>query len=85
MPPVFRLRPFAALFLLTLASGAAAQRDAAYDDPGETRAALVRALADRKAAQQRAEKLENDAVRATQAAARTASQTAALAARIQQA
>ncbi len=83
--PAARFKPFAALVLLALASGALAQRDAVYDDPGETRAALTRALADRVSAQQRAEKLERDATRATQAAERTASEAAALAARIQQA
>lgn len=84
MAPRIRLLPFAALALLALAGGASAQRDAAYVDPGETRAALSRALADRQAAQKRAEKLEADAARATQAAEKTAREAAALAARIQQ-
>ena len=80
----FRSLPLITLALLALTTGASAQRDAGYDDPEETRAALSRALADRKAAQTRAEKLEADAARATQAAEKTARQAAALAARIQQ-
>ena len=80
----FRSLPLITLALLALTTGASAQRDAGYDDPEETRAALSRALADRKAAQTRAEKLEADAARATQAAEKTVRQAAALAARIQQ-
>ncbi|GAD48972.1 peptidase M23 family protein [Caenibius tardaugens NBRC 16725] len=84
MTAFFRVRPLVALALAGMAVGASAQRDAISDDPNETRMALNRALADREAAQKRAEKLEADAARATRAAEKTASEAAALAARIQQ-
>ncbi|MDD3798507.1 MAG: peptidoglycan DD-metalloendopeptidase family protein [Novosphingobium sp.] len=84
MRPVSRFLPLAAVALLALATGASAQRDAAYDDPAETRTALQKALADGKAARERAERLEDTAARATQAADKTAREAAALAARIQQ-
>lgn len=81
----FPFRPMAAVVLIMLGSSSVvAQRDAAYDDPAQTRAALSRALADRTAAQRRAEKLEHNAARVTRAADKTAAQAAALAARIQQ-
>jgi septal ring factor EnvC (AmiA/AmiB activator) len=84
MRRAFQLRAIAVVALIAMASGAAAQREAIYDDPKETRAALSRALADRSDARKRAEKLDSDAARATEAADRTAAQAAALAARVQQ-
>lgn len=78
-----------ALLLLTalalFAGSAGAVRAPLYDDPGETRAALRRALADRRQAQLRSERLEGEAAQAVEAAEKTARETAALAARIQQA
>ncbi|MFZ1741786.1 MAG: metalloendopeptidase, partial [Pontixanthobacter sp.] len=62
-----------------------AQRNAVLDDPVETRAALQRALADSAEAETRGLKLEAEARSATAAAEKTANETAALAARIQQA
>lgn len=84
MRRAWQLRALAVVALIAMASGAAAQRDTIYEDLKETRAALARALADRTDAQKRAEKLERDAARATQAADKTAAQAAALAARVQQ-
>ena len=76
--------------LLMLAAGMVAfaafgQRAPAYADAGETRTALQQALAERDAAQQRSTRLEAEAEATENAAQRTARQTAALAARIQQA
>ena len=55
------------------------------DNPRDARAALRRAVAESHAAAERSARLERDAETARDAAARTASETAALAARIQQA
>lgn len=74
-----------ALLGVGLAAGAGAQRAPAYDDPGETRAAMQRALAERQAAEERSLRLEGEAAAATDAADRSRREAAALAARIQQA
>ena len=78
------------IFLLLLASAflgfaALAQRAPAYEDATETRAALAEALAERDAAQARSARLETEAAATQDAVERTARETAALAARIQQA
>jgi len=77
----------AAVALLTIA--VAAQRTGAtsfgFTDPSETRRALQLALAQSREAEARGKQLEVQAARATEAAERTASEAAALAARIQQA
>lgn len=78
------------IFLLLLASAflgfaALAQRAPAYEDATETRAALAEALAERDAAQARSARLETEAAATQVAVERTARETAALAARIQQA
>jgi septal ring factor EnvC (AmiA/AmiB activator) len=78
----------AALLLLggaLLATAADAQRDTQSEDPAETRAALRKALADRRAAEARSARLEREAKGALDAADRTAREAAALAARVQQA
>ncbi|WP_114521160.1 peptidoglycan DD-metalloendopeptidase family protein [Altererythrobacter sp. ZODW24] len=62
-----------------------AQRGSVYSDAAETRAELQRALSEAKAAQTRADKLDAVAESATKAAEKTASEAAALAARVQQA
>lgn len=67
-----------------LATGASAQRDAAYQSVGETRNAMERALAERAQASARASRYEAAAARASEAADKTARQAAALAARIQE-
>jgi septal ring factor EnvC (AmiA/AmiB activator) len=72
-----------AAFLLGFA--ALGQRAPAYQDAGETRSALQQALAERDAAEARSTRLEAEAEASESAALRTARQTAALAARIQQA
>lgn len=83
-----RLRPtLSALLaaLLAAASAASAQQAGpAYSGEGDIRTALVRAQAEGRAAQLRAERLEAEAARASQAADRTAREAAGLAARIQQ-
>ena len=71
----------AALF----AYAAGAQREPGYDSAQETRGALQRALEERRAAETRSETLEAQADKAQDAAERASRQTAALAARIQQA
>lgn len=77
---------FALLGLVQLGFfSATAQRAPVYDSPQETRAALRSALEERAAAEARSERLEKEAATAENAVDRTASQTAALAARIQQA
>lgn len=68
----------------SLAADAWAQRDAAYQNVGETRSALANALAERQAANARAQQYEGAAARASAAADKTAQQAAALAARIQE-
>ncbi len=62
-----------------------AQQDSAFDSPEATRAAMQRAEAEAKRAQQRGAQLEAEAAKATAEAEKTAQQAAALAARIQQA
>lgn len=80
------LASFALLGLVQLGFFAAeAQRAPVYESPQETRAALRAALDERAAAEARSERLEQEATEAEDAAERTARQTAALAARIQQA
>ncbi|GGD61465.1 murein hydrolase activator EnvC family protein [Aurantiacibacter arachoides] len=75
-----------ALAALAFAAAAAnAQRAPAYGSSGDTRAALASALQERAAAEARSERLDAEAERAQDAATRSARQTAALAARIQQA
>lgn len=68
-----------------IASGSAAVSDTAWSDPAENREALRLALAERRSAEVRSKRLEAEAARATEAAERTARETAALAARVQQA
>ncbi len=76
----------AALLCGVLVAGTAeAQRDPLSENPAETRAALSKALADRKAAEARSVELERQAKGARDAADRTAREAAALAARVQQA
>ncbi len=65
--------------------GASAQQTIVYQDIAETRRALAQARAQGAAARARAERLEADADRVTEAADRTARESAAFAARIQQA
>lgn len=79
------LLPVVALAGVVLATGGAAQRAPAFDDPGETRAAMQRALEERRAAEARSQRLEREAAEASDAADRSRREAAALAARIQQA
>lgn len=72
------------LLVAIVAPGASAQRVRTFDSADETRSAMMRALAERNAAEARATKLEAAAGRASEAAERTARQAAALAARIQE-
>jgi septal ring factor EnvC (AmiA/AmiB activator) len=65
--------------------GAAAFAQQGSDDPASMRTALRHALFERRAAEARSQHLDQLAKSATDAAARTANETAALAARIQQA
>jgi len=74
----------AALAAVGLGVGASAQRAPAYESAEETRAAMARALNERKAAEARARQFEAAAARAGLAADKTAQQAAALAARIQE-
>ncbi|WP_082124996.1 murein hydrolase activator EnvC family protein [Aurantiacibacter luteus] len=67
------------------AAAASAQRGPAYGSPGDTRAALAAALEERRAAEARSERLDAEAAAAEDAATKSARETAALAARIQQA
>ncbi|OZA94102.1 MAG: metalloendopeptidase [Erythrobacter sp. 34-65-8] len=71
--------------LASLAAAGLAQRDAAFVQPAETRAALARAQAQAAEAERRSVRLEREARAATEAAEKTAREAAALAARIQQA
>jgi len=71
--------------LLLLGVSAAAQQSTAFADPEATRSALRQALLERRAAEARSVNLERQARAARDAADRTAQETAALAARIQQA
>ena len=68
-----------------LGASAGAVRAPFYNEPGATREALRRALAERREAEQRSERLEAAAAQAVEAAEKTAREAAALAARIQQA
>ena len=70
---------------LLVGSLAYAQRGAAPEDAATTRAAMQRALAEAKDAEARGLKLEAEARTASQALEKTATEAAALAARIQQA
>jgi murein hydrolase activator len=70
---------------LLMAGAASGQRSVAVTGPGETRAALREALAERRAAETRSQMLERAAADATDAAERTAREAAALAARVQEA
>ena len=70
---------------LAFASAAAGQRSQDFGSADETRAALTRALEDRRTAEARSERLEAEAVEAQDSAQRAAREAAALAARIQQA
>lgn len=79
-----RAVPVAAALAVLLAASASAQRDAAYQNVGETRSALANALAERQAANARARQYEAAATRVSAAADKTAQQAAALAARIQE-
>lgn len=75
------------LLLLALAAGgvAVAQQRYAYEDVAQTRRALAEAQGQAQAAKIRGERLEAEAARVVEAADRTAQESAALAARIQQA
>lgn len=84
-----RPTPVLPLALTALAAvalaGALSAATPRYDDPSATRDALRLALAERSAAEQRSQRLEAEAARATEAADRAAREAAALAARVQQA
>jgi septal ring factor EnvC (AmiA/AmiB activator) len=85
MRPAVRLGLPIALAALLLAYAASAQRAPQYDDVGETREAMQRALIERQAAAARSDRLEAEAEASASEAERTARQMAAIAARIQQA
>ncbi|WP_340588179.1 murein hydrolase activator EnvC family protein [Erythrobacter alti] len=70
---------------LLFAAAATAQRAPVYDSSEETRIALAKALEERRAAEARSERLEAEAAQAEGEADRAARETAAIAARIQQA
>lgn len=70
---------------VAVAGAVTAQQRYAYDDVAQTRAALAEARGQARAARVRGEKLEAEAARVVEAADRTAQESAALAARIQQA
>jgi len=80
-----RLFLLPALVLAFAGAGAAALQTPLYDDPGKTREALSRALAEQRMAAARSKRLDAEAAQAVEAADKTARQAAALAARIQQA
>jgi septal ring factor EnvC (AmiA/AmiB activator) len=82
-PRIFAFAVPAALAAF-VAAMASAQIDAGFDNADETRNAMERALVDRQAARARADRLEVAATRANEEADRTAQQSAALAARIQE-
>ena len=83
MKPRLRLL---AVPLLALAVGAGAQQQARlYSSEAEIREAMARAQAEGQAARTRAEELEAEAARATEAVEKTAREAAGIAARIQQA
>lgn len=79
-----RLRFLLALALIA-ASGASAQQARIFQTDREIREALSRAQSEGEAARLRAEKLEAEAARATEAVERTAREAAGIAARVQQA
>jgi septal ring factor EnvC (AmiA/AmiB activator) len=85
MRPAVRLGLPIAFAALLLAYAASAQRAPQYDDAGETREAMQRALVERQAAAARSDRLEAEAEASASEAERTARQMAAIAARIQQA
>ena len=68
-----------------LATAGDAQRRPFYESAAESRAALEKALADQRLAARRSQQLEVEAARAVETAEKTARETAALAARIQEA
>jgi septal ring factor EnvC (AmiA/AmiB activator) len=78
-----------ALLLLPLtaliAAGAAAWQAPSLDDAAKTREVLREAIAEQRIAAARSQRLEAEAARSVEAADRTARQSAALAARVQQA
>jgi len=74
----------AAAAALVGGSIALAQREAAPQSSGETRSALQRALTESKEAEARGLRLEAEALEVTEALEKTATQAAAMAARIQQ-
>lgn len=76
------LLPFCALAIVAMP--ASAQSPALREDGQAVRAAMARAVAQKKAAEARSAKLERAAAQATRKAERTAAQAAAIAARIQQ-
>lgn len=81
------LRPSLRLLLaasLLAAAGASAQQAMIFDDAGDARRAMAEARSQGVTAQQRAERLEAEASRASAAADRTAREAAAVAARIQE-
>ena len=81
-----KLRPLLVLApLLALAAGASAQPARIYGSEAEIRAAYDAARAEGQAARLRAERLEAQAARATEAVDKTAREAAGIAARIQQA
>ncbi|WP_284123846.1 murein hydrolase activator EnvC family protein [Parerythrobacter aestuarii] len=75
---------FAAGGLVLASTQLTAQAPEATDDPEQIRAAIASARAEAAEASQRSERLEQAAREATEAAEKTASEAAALAARIQQ-
>jgi murein hydrolase activator len=85
MTSLRRLGLLLPLLALTGAGIAAAQQHYGYDDVAQTRQALNEARAQAAAARVRGERLEAEAARVVEAADRTAQESAALAARIQQA
>ena len=85
MTSLRRLCLLLSLLALTGAGIAAAQQHYVYDDVAQTRQALSEARAQAAAARIRGERLEAEAARVVEAADRTAQESAALAARIQQA
>lgn len=76
--------PLAVVLFAALAVGASAQQAGYYQDDAEVRRALAQAQAQGRAARTRAEKLEGEAARASQAADKTAREAASVAARIQE-
>ena len=82
---LFIIGCFIAAIPLAISGLAQPQRSAVLNDPDATRAALQRALTEAEQAENRGERLEAEARAASEAVAKTATQAAALAARIQQA